>query len=113
MIATMMAVCPDDEFQKYDLRLMADSAAIVKVKFFSALRTDAYLVAAQNAAIIREHGEYLRLSNHSLMREQFLDERYVTVFREEMENFRLLFREWGKTFDKLEKFDGDEWGLFN
>jgi hypothetical protein len=92
--------------------LMMESAMIICAKLASALRTDAYLIAMQNAAIIREHAEYLRLSNHMMTRARGFDPAYVRSFRQEMEEFRKLFKEWVTTFDQLDNDYEDEWGLF-
>ena len=43
------------------------SLLIIKAKLHSALRSDSYLVCMQNTANIRSHGEYLRLSSHTLI----------------------------------------------
>lgn len=91
--------------------LMMESAMIIRAKLASALRTDSRLIASQNAAIIREHGEYLRLSNHMMTHDEGYDPRHVKMFRDEMEKFRELFVEWVSTFGQLEA-DEDDWGLF-
>lgn len=113
LVDVMYDLCPDETSREMNLRPMQDSAMIMNAKLNSALRTDSHIVAFQNAAIIREHGEFLRLSNHSLADEEWLEERYVKMFREEMEKFRLLFCDWVTTFEKLERYGDDEWGLFH
>jgi hypothetical protein len=91
---------------------LRESAMIIVAKLNSALLSDNYLLCIQNAALIRDHGEYLRLSNHMLDSSGAFDEKYVTMFRQEMETFRLLFKEWTETIHKMENDLEDEWGLF-
>jgi hypothetical protein len=86
---------------------------VVTVKLHSALGSDSYLVCAQNAAIIRQEAEYLRLSSHLLKSIGGYDKAYISVFREEMETFRTLFIQWVKEIHQMDR-EGieDEWGLF-
>jgi hypothetical protein len=86
---------------------------VVTAKLYAALGSDSYLVCMQNAAIIRNEAEYLRLSSHMLNFSKNYDKAYVSVFREEMEKFRILFIEWAKQIHTMDR-DGleDEWGLF-
>ncbi len=86
---------------------------VLTAKLYAALHSDSYLVCMQNAAIIRNEAEYLRLSSHMLNSSSDYDRAYVSVFREDMEKFRILFSEWVKEIRTMDK-DGieDEWGLF-
>jgi hypothetical protein len=102
-----------DDMGRAGIETMRQSSHMLITKLASGLRTESYHLAMQNAAIIRYHAEYLRLSNHSLKEDVDIDERYIRMFREEMENFRLLFREWVATFGTLTRYGDDEWGLFN
>ncbi len=91
---------------------LRESTMMLVVKLSSALRSDSYVICMQSASIIRDHAEYLRLSNHMLTDSEAFDEKYITMFREEMERFRELFKIWVKEIrDKDNDFE-DEWGLF-
>jgi hypothetical protein len=91
---------------------LRESTRMLVVKLSSALRADSYVICMQSAAIIRDHAEYLRLSNHMLADSEAFDEKYITMFREEMEKFRELFKTWAiEIRDKENDFE-DEWGLF-
>jgi len=91
---------------------LRESTMMLVVKLSSALRSDSYVICMQSASIIRDHAEYLRLSNHMLTDSEAFDEKYITMFREEMERFRELFKIWAKEIrDKENNFE-DEWGLF-
>jgi hypothetical protein len=112
MVDVLLDTCSDELIADQYGASLRESAMIVVVKLSSALNSDNYLLCMQNASLIREHGEYLRLSNHMLNSSGAFDKKYVSMFREEMESFRLLFREWTKEIHKLESDVDDEWGLF-
>jgi hypothetical protein len=91
---------------------LRESTMMLVVKLSSALRADSYVICMQSAAIIRDHAEYLRLSNHMLTDSEAFDEKYITMFREEMDRFRELFKIWAKEIRNKENDFEDEWGLF-
>jgi hypothetical protein len=91
---------------------LRESTMMLVVKLSSALRSDSYVICMQSAAIIRDHAEYLRLSNHILSDSEAFDEKYINMFREEMERFRELFKTWAKEIRDKENDFEDEWGLF-
>jgi hypothetical protein len=92
---------------------LRESAMIIVAKLAAGLQSDSYVVCMQQAAIIREHAESLRLSNHLLKYAEGFDERYIGLFREEMEKFRELFKEWAAAIKTMDRDFGDEeWGLF-
>ncbi|HOZ86248.1 MAG TPA: hypothetical protein PL029_00760 [Bacteroidia bacterium] len=92
--------------------LLHESLVIVKAKLYSALASGNYLISMQNASIIRDHAQFLLLSNHHLEHLEF-DKAYVNIFWEEMEKFRELFVLWAKDIKELDREDmEDEWGLF-
>lgn len=91
---------------------MTESAYIILAKLSGAITSESYSMAMQNAAIIREHGEYLRVATSGL---HMLDEshtEYIIVLRDEMEKFRNLFRSWIIELKQLDDEMEDEWGLF-
>lgn len=91
---------------------LRDSAMIINAKLSSGLRSESYVLCMQNAAIIRDHAEYLRLSNHTLNSTEGFDPAYVKLFRQEMEKFKTLFIIWANEIHHMIP-DDDEWGLFN
>lgn len=103
----------EDELVMSHIRFIEESLMLIKAKLYSALRSDSYLVCMQNAAIIRSHAEYLLVSSHNLKSLQSFDKEHVSVFREEMEEFRNLFNIWAREIKAMDKEDfEDEWGLF-
>lgn len=103
---------PEDHMESFTSSLKG-AMMVLTAKLYSALHSDSYLVCMQNASIIRNEAEYLRLSQHMLNSSYDYDREYVSVFREDMEKFRILFSEWAKEIRQMDK-DGieDEWGLF-
>jgi hypothetical protein len=103
----------EDDLIQAHVEIIQESLLLIKTKLHSALRSNSYLVCVQNAAIIRNHAEYLRLASHTLNSLQSFDREHVAVFRQEMEEFRELFKAWAKEIKKMDKGKHeDEWGLF-
>lgn len=112
IVDALIDSCKEEEVGEMYGSTMRESAMIVLTKLSSVLRSNNYLLCMQNAALVREHGEYLRLSNHLLNHSDGFDKKYVAMFRQEMETFRLLFINWAKQIRKMENDVADEWGLF-
>ena len=103
---------PEDE-REMNGSLLLESAMVIDAKLAGALCSGSWMICMQNAAIIRSHAEYLRLSNHSLRALSSAENDYIDLLRREMEIFRALFREWVKEFAQLDDDEPeDEWGLF-
>ena len=93
---------------------LRESAMMLAPKIAGVIGGDSWILSMQNAAIIRYHAEYLLTATSGLKAFTKADKDYVKVLRDDMEEFRELFKEWVKTFEKIEKedWDEDEWGLF-
>lgn len=102
-----------DDLLNVQTELIQQSLLIIKAKLYSALRSDCYLVCMQNASMIRYHGEYLKVSSNALKDSGQFNGNYINVFRQEMEEFRELFKAWVHDLKKMDKQElEDEWGLF-
>jgi hypothetical protein len=112
MIDVLLDTCNDETARDAYGRTMRDSATIILAKLASGLRSDDYVISMQKASIVRDHAEYLRLSNHMLNSLEVFDKAYVKAFRQEMEKFRELFGDWAKEIHKQENEYHDDWGLF-
>ncbi len=112
MIDVLLDTASEDSTRDMFGATLRESAAIIMAKLASGLRSDSYLISMQKAAIIRDHAEYLRLSNHMLTNLKTFDPKYVKAFREEMEKFRELFIEWAAEIRNMDDDIEDEWGLF-
>lgn len=103
----------DEEAREMHAPLLKESALIICAKLSSVLTSNSYVICMQKAAIVRDHAEYLRLSNHMLDYSDSFDSKYVKMFREEMEKFRTLFKLWAAEIHKMEPdFEDTDWGLF-
>ena len=93
--------------------ILIESAMMLAPKIAGAMGSENWLISMQNAAIIRYHAEYLLTSTSGLKMFTNAQKEYVQLLRNEMEEFRQLFKGWVKTFEKLEHEEyTDEWGLF-
>ena len=66
----------------------------------------------QNAAIIRKEAQIILATTSGLKMCGFKELDYLESIRNEVEEFRILFAEWVKTFDEW-NYIIDRWGLFN
>ena len=71
-----------------------------------------YSMQMEKAVIIRINMVDLRNTLWTCLTEEWCSEEYVEMMRAEIEQFRLLFVEWIKSFDKTNDYP-DEWHLFN
>jgi hypothetical protein len=112
MVDVLLDTCSDEAIRERYGSTMQESCMIITAKLASGLMSDSYVICMQKAAIIRDHAEYLRLSNHMLNTLGAFDKKYVAAFREEMEKFRGLFIEWASEIRGMDNDFADEWGLF-
>ena len=85
-------------------------AHIVGAKIMSSEAGGIYVIRMENAAIIRKLAQGIASCLLLFIEDADVDESYVQVVRNEISEFRKLFIEWVKTFEKDEFTD--EWGLF-
>ncbi|HYG52849.1 MAG TPA: hypothetical protein VD905_18230 [Flavobacteriales bacterium] len=112
VVKALVASFKDERIKDMYGSTMTESAYIIEAKLSGAFAMNFYTGCMQNAALIREHAEYLRVSTSGL---HMLDEshtEYIVVLREEMEKFRALFIEWVKEIREMDDVMEDEWGLF-
>ncbi len=99
-----------DEHSGSEIR---SAAMMLGPKIAGALGAQEYTYAMQNAAIVRDNAEYLRLCTNTLHHFYEVDKKHLRLHRSEMEKFRKLFKEWVNEIRNYERFGEDEWGLFN
>ncbi len=88
--------------------IMGDAYEVaVKIKSSEA---GLYTIRMENAAIIRKNAQFIKISTNSFMLEGMMEPQHRQVIRDEIDNFRELFKAWVTTFKK-DEFE-DEWGLF-
>jgi len=69
-----------------------------------------YVLRMENAAIIRKNAQYIKTGMLGFSMEEEVEDDYCEAIRNEIDNFRELFKIWLSTFTKDEY--EDEWGLF-
>lgn len=104
----------ENEFlQETTVRFMMEDAMMIPAKISGAEAVDLYDLKMENAAIIRKCARQLYVSAGSLRyEEEIKDKEYITLLRNEIEEFRLLFIDWVAAFDPW-NYIIDRWGLFN
>jgi hypothetical protein len=104
----------DNEFlQETTVRFMLENAMIIPVKIAGAEAGDLYDLRMENAAIIRKAARELYVQAGSLRFEEDINDKdYITLLRNEIDEFRLLFIDWVAGFDAW-NYVKDNWGLFN
>ena len=101
----------NEEVKMLHSNIMLEDSIILPSKIAGAEAVDDYIIKMENATIIKIHARSLLVQSTSLIFAGILPEEYLLLLRKEVEAFRLLFREWVKTFDECEK-ESDGWGLF-
>ena len=73
-----------------------------------------YDIKMENAAVIRKCAReiYVQCNSFLIFGDDFKEAEYLDILRAEIEEFRVLFAEWVKTFDQWD-YIIDRWGLFN
>jgi len=82
----------------------------VAVKIQSSEPGGLYMIRMENASIIRKNAQFIKSSMLTMIAEKAIEEVHGMVIREEIDKFRMLFRDWVSTFER-DEFE-DEWGLF-
>ena len=102
----------EDEMLATYKQFMLEDAAMLSVKVAGAVAVDLYDIKMENAALIRKAGRDLLAHCSGLTMFNFKETQYLHLIREAIEEYRLLFVEWVKTFDQW-NYIIDRWGLFN
>ncbi len=89
-----------------------ENATIIPAKIAGAEGGDLYDIRMENAAIIRKCAREIYVNCMGLKINGFKDLDYLQLLRNEIDEFKPLFAEWVKTFDKW-NYIIDRWGLFN
>jgi hypothetical protein len=102
----------EKEMLQDSLSYLMENSIIIPAKIAGAASADIYDLKMENASIIRKAARELITSTHALEIFGFKDTEYLDLLRKEVEEFRILFAEWVKTFDPW-NYIIDRWGLFN
>ncbi|KJD34595.1 hypothetical protein PK35_02090 [Tamlana nanhaiensis] len=103
----------ESEMVKRNIEYLKENALIIPAKIAGAADEDMlYDIKMENAAIIRKAARELITDIRGIQMFGFKDTEYLDILRHEVEEFRVLFAEWVKTFDCW-NYIIDRWGLFN
>lgn len=109
IVETMDKNDPESEIQS---SLMLEDSMIIPAKIAGAEAMDDFILKMENAVIIKIHARSLLTRTSSLKYLELVDPEYLQLLRDEIETFRLLFKEWVATFHIDTTKEGDGWGLF-
>jgi hypothetical protein len=102
----------DGEMGNRYKQLMLDDALMIPAKIAGAEAVNHYVMKMENATIIKIHARSILTQTSSAKHLKLAEPRHLQLLRDEIEAFRLLFKEWVKTFEKGTTKEGDGWGLF-
>jgi hypothetical protein len=91
---------------------MLEDSMMLPAKIAGAEAMDYYIHKMENATLVKIHARSLLTQTASIKHLGIVNEQYVQLLRDEIEAFRLLFRDWVKGFDTTATKEGDGWGLF-
>lgn len=90
---------PEDEIIQEHGRWMMENALIIPAKIVGAEGVGIYDLKMENAAKIRKAARELQTQRSGLKMFGFKETDYLELLRNEVDEFRVLFTEWVKTFD--------------
>ncbi|MCF6213061.1 MAG: hypothetical protein L3J45_03450 [Flavobacteriaceae bacterium] len=97
---------------KHHAQYINSNALIIPAKISGAEAVEIYDLKMENAAIIRKAAREIMTDCTGLRINGYKNTDYLQLLRDEIEEFRILFAEWVKTFDPW-NYTIDRWGLFN
>lgn len=96
-----------------NLQFMRKNAMLIPAKIAGASSDEMpYDIRMENATLIRKAAKELSTDLVFLEMNGYKDVEYLNLLRDEINEFRILFAEWVKTFD-IWNYHIDRWGLFN
>lgn len=102
-----------NEILDFQVGILLENSSMIPAKIAGAEGADIYDIRMENATIIRKAAREIYVSVGAL--ELFGikgEEDYIQLIRNEIEEFKILFRDWVKTFNPW-NYILDDWGLFN
>lgn len=103
---------PEDAILEETGTMMMEDAMILTAKLAGSIGADLYDLKMENATLIRKAARDILLHCRQLQSHDFEYAEYLDLIRNEIEEFRVLFVQWVKTFDPWD-YIIDRWGLFN
>jgi len=110
---TICDVLPDDDHADITRRLMLENAMIVPAKIKGALGVDeVYSIVMESAVIIKVNICQLKAQLWACNAIHDIEDKYLDVLKDEIEEFKKIFIQWVSSFDKENDLP-DDWHLFN
>jgi hypothetical protein len=109
---TIGDMLPEDEDADSTRHLILQNAYLVPAKIKGAMVMEYYSLMMENAVIIKVNICQLREQLWACKEFHGLEQQYIDVLRNEIDDFRKIFINWITSFDKKNDFP-DEWHLFN
>lgn len=91
--------------------MMMEDAMVMSAKFAGAEGINDYILKMENATIMKVHARHLNSMTYQLAVEETHAEEHLELLREAIDEFRILFVDWVKSFDSSNRHD-DGWGMF-
>jgi four helix bundle protein len=91
---------------------MLSNAMMIPAKIANAEGGDLYSLRFDQATILKIHARELLAQTSLLSAEELIDEKYVKLLRKEIEEFRPVFLDWVRSWDKSNDIT-DEWDIKN
>ncbi len=102
----------DEEFLCDIAKDMFGDALQIPAKIAGASGVELYDLRMENAAMIRQCARQIHVGCDGFRIWDFKEREYLDLLWAHLEEFRILFAEWVKTFDQW-NYHIDRWGLFN
>lgn len=102
----------DNDLIKFQIEFLLENSMIIPAKISGAEGADIYDLRMENAAIIRKAAREIYVTVGSFEFLGLEDTDYIYLIRKEIDEFKVLFRDWVKSFDAW-NYIIDDWGLFN
>jgi hypothetical protein len=109
---TIGDMLPEDEDADSTRHLILENAYLVPAKIKGAMVMEYYSLMMENAVIIKVNICQLREQLWACKEFHGLEQQYIDVLRNEIDDFRKIFINWIASFDKKNDLP-DEWHLFN
>jgi hypothetical protein len=103
----------DEEKDVFKLRSqMLEMAYILGAKIAGAEAADVYSIRMENAMLIKINARELHACATLALDEELSEAAYLEALKKEIDDFRGLFIEWVKSFDKTNDIE-DDWDILN
>jgi hypothetical protein len=111
IIKSIVGLIDPEKDQLHLVERMMEKAYTIPAKIAGAEGGDLFSIRFDNATIIKLTARELLYETSLLKASQLCDEQYVELLRNEIDEFRILFLDWVKSFDKTNDIEEDDWDI--